>query len=378
MARNNPLRAFISYSSFDKDFARKLAAALRDSRVSPWIDKEQVLAGDDVLEGIGDGLQKMDLLIFLVSKKALRSPWVNRELKFAARREIEEKQVLVLPFIIDETPSRDLPWFLQQSLAMRVTPDTDGVAKIVTSVKERVSRRVASKSRSSASRVRPTKDPELDRIIEKVGLGQWKRASAAALEVIQQTDPTGRNQVWEKLLEYQDLPDEDGALWSALHTIEMSADLAPSLMNRVELSRMAMHPNFSVRSSAASICMNWAQFAPALVPIDILLRLSIYDEDWYVQAPANAALKSLARAIPSVLQIFYSRLQSASAEEREHAAACLLDIAKEDPDLLDKKDLVRASVALQQVGDSKALDYVQKAAAKAKGRDESSRYKYGL
>jgi hypothetical protein len=222
------------------------------------------------------------------------------------------------------------------------------------------------------------KDAELDRMIEKIGLGQWKRASAAALEIAQQTDATGRNQLWEKLLEYQNLPDDHAALWSALHAIEMCADLAPSLMNRIELSRMAMHPNFSVRSSAASICMNWAQFAPALVPIDILLRLSVYDEDWYVQAPANAALKSLVRAIPSVLQIFYSRLQSASSEEREQAAACLLDIAKRDPDLLDKTDMGRASAELERIGDSSALEYMRKVTVKANGGDESSRYRYGL
>jgi hypothetical protein len=73
-----------------------------------------------------------------------------------------------------------------------------------------------------------------------------------------------------------------------------------------------------------------------------------------------------------------SRLQSASGEEREHAAACLLEIAKQDPDLLDKTDLVRASAELQRIADSSALEYVRMATAKAKGGDESSRYKYGL
>lgn len=378
MAKSNPLRAFISHSSFDKDFATKLAATLRDEAVSPWIDKEQILAGDDVLEGIGEGLQKMDLLIFLVSNKALQSPWVNRELKFAARREIEEKQVLVLPFIIDGTPSQSLPWFLQHSLAIRVTPDDAGVATILSSIKERVERRTKSGTRSSASGVRPTQYPEVDRIIERVGLGQWKRASEAALDIIRQTDATGRNQLWEKLLEYQNLPDDDSLLWSALHTIEMCADLAPPLMSRPELHRMATHPNFSVRSSAASICMNWAQFAPALVPVDMLLPLSAYDEDWYVHAPANAALKSMVRAMPSILQTFYSRLRSVNAEEREHAAACLFDIANKEPDLLDKEELTRASEKLQRIDDVSALEYVRKAESKAKGGDESSRYKYGL
>src|ERR1700693_4194863 len=56
-------------------------------------------------------------------------------------------------------------------------------------------------------------------------------------------------------------------------------------------------------SSAAFICMNLAQYAPELVPLDILERLSVHDEDWYVQAPANAALKAMIRSIPATLHI---------------------------------------------------------------------------
>jgi hypothetical protein len=104
MNKNKP-RVFISHSSSDKSFAERVSTALRNSEINPWIDKEQVLVGDDVLEKLGQGLRTMDLLVFIVSKKALRSRWVDRELKFAARREIEEKAILILPFIIDSTPS---------------------------------------------------------------------------------------------------------------------------------------------------------------------------------------------------------------------------------------------------------------------------------
>ena len=66
-------------------------------------------------------------------------------------------------------------------------------------------------------------------------------------------------------------------------------------------SGMAAHQNFSVRSSAASICMDLGHSAPALVPLDILLKLVVYDEDWYVEAPAAAALKAMARSFPDIL-----------------------------------------------------------------------------
>lgn len=345
--------------------------------MSPWIDKEQVLVGDDVLEKLGEGLGRMDFLIFVVSRKALRSRWVDRELKFAARREIEDRRILILPFIVDSTPSTALPWYLQHLRCERVVADEKGVSSVVNLVKERASRRLAGRQ-STSRRQAVTKHPTIDNIIRPVGLGQWKKATRAALEILKQTDAAGKNRLFDTLLEYQNLTDDDELFWSAMHTVEMCADLAPDLMSRVALSQLASHPNFSVRSAAASICMNWAHFAPDRAPIDLLTKLSVYDEDWYVEAPANAALKTLARAVPGVLQIFYSRLRSAKPEERSHSAACLLDIAKKEPGLLDRDDLKQAIAWLRARNDREALDYIRKSIARVRGRKAVSRYKYGL
>jgi hypothetical protein len=266
---------------------------------------------------------------------------------------------------------------LQHLRAERVSADEQGVRAICDFVAIRVSRR-ALKKRPSLRRSTVRRDSVVDQIIGRVSIGQWKRATAAALEVLKQTDQAGSNQLFETLLEYQNLPDDHGMLWSALHTIEMCADLAPDLMSRFRLSQMATHPNFSVRATAASICMNWAQFAPDRVPVDIVLRLSAYDEDWYVQAPANATLKSMARAVPGVLQIFYSRLRSSDAEERAHAAACILDIAREEPDLLERDDLRGEAAQLGKLKDRDALDYVRQSIAKLRSKKAASRYRYGL
>jgi hypothetical protein len=378
MTKTDSLRVFISHASTDKPFALLVATALRSSKMKPWIDKEQVLVGDDVLERLGEGLRTMDLLLFIVSKKALRSRWVDRELKCAARREIEEKQILILPFIIDSTSSRELPWYLHHLHAEYVAADKRGVAAIVNSVAARAFRRVTRTKSRAGKRRTITRDPRIDRIIAGVGLGEWKKATAAALRVLEKTDAAGRNDTFETLLTYQNLRSGDKMFWPALHTIEMCADLAPDLMSRLALSHMANHPNFSVRASAASICMNWAQFAPDRVPVDILVRLSVHDEDWYVQAPANAALKSMASAVPGVLEIFYWRLRSSAAEERAHAAACILDIAKKEPDLLDGDDLREATVALRNLADREALGKVRQSLTKVKRRGTRRGYKYGL
>jgi len=376
--KRKPARIFICHSSFDKVFAELVASGLKDQSLIPWLDKEQVFAGDDVLEKIGEGLRAMDFLIFIVSQDALRSPWIERELKFAVRQEIEQRRVLILPFIIDSTPSSELPWYLHPVLAVRVNSDHQGVRTILNSVRQMASRRMAPAERRWAKRRKVKRDAVVDAVISGVGLGEWKAATAAALEVIKYTDDLGVNPVFHALLGYRDLSDEDKLLWSSLHTIEMCADLSPDLISRSILVQLATHPNFSVRSSAASICLNWAQFDPGRIPVDILLKLSVHSEDWYVERPANAALKSMVRAVPAVLQIYYSRLRSSDAREREHSASNLCEIAEKEPDLLDRRDFAGAILELERMGDRDALEYLRRALALIGEGEPSSKYKYGL
>jgi hypothetical protein len=105
------------------------------------------------------------------------------------------------------------------------------------------------------------------------------------------------------------------------------------------MSRMATHTNFSVRSTAAAICMDLAHSAPDRVPLDLVMKLSVYDEDWYVQAPANASLKAMARVTPEVLRIFLVRLRSSNFEESAHSASAIRDIADNEPELFSPEVL---------------------------------------
>lgn len=157
----------------------------------------------------------MDFLVFLVSRKALRSRWVQRELEFAARREIEEKQILILPFLIDSTQSAELPWYVQHLRCERVAPDDRGITALIGLIKERAARRLRHSKQKTFGRRSVKREPALEKIIGDVELGQWKKATTAALEILKHTDSAGRNPLFEALFEYQDLRDNENLFWSA-------------------------------------------------------------------------------------------------------------------------------------------------------------------
>lgn len=221
-------------------------------------------------------------------------------------------------------------------------------------------------------------NPRIDSLIKNIGIGDWDAAAVAAIEIVKTTKKDGSNKLFQFLLDYQDYPKDDDMLWSAMMVIEASAQLCPNLINHEILARMATHRNFIVRSTAATICMEFAQFAPDRVPFDILLDLSKYDEDWYVQSPANAALKSIASSQPAVLYTYYQRLASNDPDERAHAAKALLDIARKEPEILNFSELKQAHTRLVQLGDKEARHHIETILPLIQNVQDVFRYKYGL
>lgn len=221
-------------------------------------------------------------------------------------------------------------------------------------------------------------DPRIDELIKNVGVGDWDAARDAAIDMLLATTDSGHNELFESLLRYQEYPHDEDMRWGALITIESFAELAPWLFGRKLLVRMANNPDFSIRSSAASICMTFAQFAPDLVPTDILLKLARYDEDWYVMAPAFAALKSMARNRPAILYIFFKQLKSSDRYVREYAANALSDIADTEPYILHPEQLKRELTRLRQLKDNIAAEFIAKALPKVEKAKRGSAYKYHL
>src|SRR5215469_1691125 len=77
------LRAFISYSTTDRDFAQRVCAELKKSAIEPFIDYESLRAGDDWMERLGNEILRSNIVLLIVSPDSVKSKWVQREFSFA-------------------------------------------------------------------------------------------------------------------------------------------------------------------------------------------------------------------------------------------------------------------------------------------------------
>jgi hypothetical protein len=72
---------FISHSSHDKPFARRLVEELsKDTSLKFWIDEKEILAGDDIQKTITGSLHDSDYLLIVISENSTNSNWVNFEI----------------------------------------------------------------------------------------------------------------------------------------------------------------------------------------------------------------------------------------------------------------------------------------------------------
>ncbi len=104
---------FISYSTKDQEFAKRLHADLQDKGVRCWFAPHDLPIGVKTWDAIDEAIRLRDKLLLILSKNSIGSDWVEDEVNkaFAEERDRKSKQLVLFPVRIDdavmETPE---PW----------------------------------------------------------------------------------------------------------------------------------------------------------------------------------------------------------------------------------------------------------------------------
>jgi TIR domain len=99
------MNVFISYSHIDNVFVQNLSELLDEKKIPYFLDRKSIEWGDDIPEGIKDGIETASHLLVVVSPASLKSSWVPYEIGMARARGVK-----ILPLLTH--PSLDLPGFI--------------------------------------------------------------------------------------------------------------------------------------------------------------------------------------------------------------------------------------------------------------------------
>ncbi len=139
---------FVSYASHDAAVAQKVCSALETAGILCWIAPRDVVPGTLYADGIVRALDESRILVLIVSKDALASAHVGRELERGA-----SKRHPVIALRTDTAPlTRAFEYFLNQSQWIEVgAGGTDAaIAKLVEAVGRHLAQGSASSHDSSA------------------------------------------------------------------------------------------------------------------------------------------------------------------------------------------------------------------------------------
>jgi TIR domain len=103
-------KLFISHSSADKPFARKLAEDLGALGHTVWLDERAIKVGDVIPSKLEEGISAADYVVVVLTKHSVESGWVDREVKAKLWEEVQQGKIMVLPVMAEKC---ELPPFLK-------------------------------------------------------------------------------------------------------------------------------------------------------------------------------------------------------------------------------------------------------------------------
>jgi uncharacterized protein YjbI with pentapeptide repeats len=91
---------FISYSTRDNDFARRLHERMRAEHLRVWFAPEDMPGGTKLHEEIERAIQLHDRLLLILSEHSIESPWVRTEIRKARQAELKEQRRKLFPIAL--------------------------------------------------------------------------------------------------------------------------------------------------------------------------------------------------------------------------------------------------------------------------------------
>lgn len=116
---------FLSHSSKDKPFVRRLASVLKQQGIQVWMDEDELSIGDSLPDKLSTALMQTDYIGVILSPNSVSSEWVNKEIKAAIMDEMQKKRTRILPILYKDC---EIPIFLQEKIFIDFrNSDTDQV-----------------------------------------------------------------------------------------------------------------------------------------------------------------------------------------------------------------------------------------------------------
>lgn len=120
------MKVFFSHASEDKPLVEQvfLRVELRFPDIKGWLDKYEILGGDDLIETVYQGIESSDKFLIFLSPNSIDKPWVRTELRKALSDEITGiKPEFIIPVKVGHISQ--FPPFLESKFYIDIESKTE-------------------------------------------------------------------------------------------------------------------------------------------------------------------------------------------------------------------------------------------------------------
>jgi hypothetical protein len=131
------MKIFISHAPEDKELASQLAEQLQRAKFDVWVAARNILPGDNWAKEMGLALEASDVMVALISKRAMPSEPLLRDVQYAlTSRNFEGRLIPVLVGYVAAEAGKDVPWILLDLGPIWLESGSEGFDKVVKRIGE--------------------------------------------------------------------------------------------------------------------------------------------------------------------------------------------------------------------------------------------------
>jgi hypothetical protein len=117
---------FLCHSSKDKAIIREIAKTFKSKGITFWIDEEQIIYSDNIIDKINEGLQQSRIIVPCFSFNQVKSGWARAEYQGILHRVFSGKTTQkVAPLYLDDLPEESIPVLISPIKAARYYENDD-------------------------------------------------------------------------------------------------------------------------------------------------------------------------------------------------------------------------------------------------------------
>lgn len=125
----SPPSVFLSHSSVNKTFVRRVKNSLEQYKIKTWLDESNIKPGESITESLQKGLLECDVLLLFLTPHSVQSGWVRTEWQSRFAAQVSTRKVRVIPLLVENC---EIPEFLKDIKYIDFRSDYDtGIAQLL-------------------------------------------------------------------------------------------------------------------------------------------------------------------------------------------------------------------------------------------------------